>query len=851
MKAKPCTFFASGKCTRGDACTYSHEHASSTLRPEATSFQPTQQPNTLFRPKVSVPPPRQHGVPCHFYNRGFCKRGDDCAYDHSVTTALPPGKQTRSFISKSSLVPDCKNAVERTPEAEPISVTTAHPPNSKNLESRRLGGAVVGFGPGAEIDNLEFPSDYSSVQISCTQADCNAQKIQDMLESLDEAVPLSCIRTRAGLNNAPFIAQVKVKDPRFGQRIKVKISEGLEKHQISGLVVNVIQVGNQINLSANRLQLSSVSCTWYKPSRMAWLHYTNLGKAKAAEAFIVKKDLRIAGCKIMATLQIPEHHFRHRATVFSVQLRNLDAIITRSTIEQHIPKHLKPQDVVMGKVSYLASTQQAGELVKSLLEEIGPLEAWEVSDTVSATQVKATARFQVAEDARRAVGAIDGRKLSSLGNSPLFVSPSISVKFNVLRDIYNAILVDLERFKLQMWSFGHVHVKVYMPTSPSQKLIAIRIYGDDAKNVAKVKGRFEEILTGDTATNGDAKIWDGFFATPAGLAYLNELGQSNQGYIYRDIRKHRLSLFGSVESKEQIEKALIEKAHDLLRTTHYIPLTTEDFKKALEGGFRRITAALGKQNVTLDIRPQPKLITIVGSHHDLETARSLLSEDVPIEIKKMSLADLADESDCAVCWTEAEDPYRCPCGHVYCRSCFSSQCSSAGEGDLPVRCLGDAGKCQQVFALEELRAALPSAAFEHLLEDSFATHIRTNPGAFQYCPTPDCQQIYRVSADGVIFTCPDCLTPICTACQITSHDGLSCAVYKSAAVEGNEEFQTWKRANDVKDCPGCKAPIEKSDGCNHMECRNCKTHICWVCLETFDASKECYGHMQRAHGSFM
>lgn len=845
MVKKACKFFALGKCTRGHGCTYSHEVASSGGIP--TIAAPFVSPPQLTPSPFS--PAETDGIPCRFHLLGRCSRGIDCHYKHLDENISTSNDKQRVQPEDVNAPSDPIDAQDTKIESYPIA---APEQSLQEIEVRNLRGASVMFGPGAQVQDLEFPSDYSAVQMTCLQPECDAKAFQKFLATLGETVPLSSIHIKTVTNPPSIIANVSIRDPGFARRLKLKADIGVKGPLIPNIAVSILKVGTKSEASANRLQMNTVSCTWYKPSRLAWLHYNNIGKARAAERFITSRDFRIAGRKIQATLQIPEHGFGHRRpTITSVQLGNLDTSTSQPTIERHIPGHLTPVNVIMGQGSYATSSHDAEESVKALLNGIGPLAAWEPNSTISATQVKAIARFQTEEDARKAVNQLSGQKMSQLANSRLFVSPLISVKFNVPRAMYSAIRGDVDHLKFQIWDAGHVHIKAYPPIDPMQKLIALRLYGEDAKAVAKAKSAFERILAGDVAMNGDQGIWDDFFANPGGLAYLNELGHRHQGYIYRDMRKHRLSLYGSADSKKHVRSALIGKLDSLAETTHYISLSAEDLTKALRGGFRRIVATFGKQKASLDIRQRPQIITIIGSAYDLETARTLLDQDVAEDLEHLALDEGTDQPDCVVCWTEAEDAYRTPCGHFYCGSCFASQCSSAGEGDLPVRCFGDSGKCLQVLEIQELRSALSSGAFEQLLEDSFTTHVRTNPKSFQYCPTPDCQQIYRISPNGLIFTCPTCLTPICTTCQITSHDGMTCEVYKRVGTEGNEEFQKWKQENDVKDCPVCKVPIEKSYGCNHMECRNCKAHICWVCLETFDEGTECYGHMQEVHGTII
>ena len=59
-------------------------------------------------------------------------------------------------------------------------------------------------------------------------------------------------------------------------------------------------------------------------------------------------------------------------------------------------------------------------------------------------------------------------------------------------------------------------------------------------------------------------------------------------------------------------------------------------------------------------------------------------------------------------------------------------------------------------------------------------------------------------------------------------------------------------------CPKCEQPIEKNQGCSHMQCISCKTHICWKCMATFGSAQTTYDHIHgcrapvpdTAHGGF-
>jgi hypothetical protein len=76
-----------------------------------------------------------------------------------------------------------------------------------------------------------------------------------------------------------------------------------------------------------------------------------------------------------------------------------------------------------------------------------------------------------------------------------------------------------------------------------------------------------------------------------------------------------------------------------------------------------------------------------------------------------------------------------------------------------------------------------------------------------------------------------------------SHSNYTCEEWKN-----RDNLKQHLSQLGVKQCPGCKTGIQKNGGCNHVECTNCKTHICWKCLATFNNGKACYDHLAKTCG---
>jgi hypothetical protein len=508
---------------------------------------------------------------------------------------------------------------------------------------------------------------------------------------------------------------------------------------------------------------------------------------------------------------------------------------------------LIPDNIIFGKPSHSMSETRVRALVEAHLAECGPLESFESSQGLNASRMKALARFKNAADARTAASQLSGKVLTILGyhgSTKLFVNLTASVKFLVLGPLYDIVKADIQKAQSE---FESVRINAYPPDREG-KPVVVRLIGQDLQAVSKAKGIFERLTKGETILDDSGRpCWDDWFASDAGFVYMKALCQPGRTFVYRDARKRQITVHGSSVAFEGTRQAVLVKVQELSDMIHVLPLTGNLLLQAFSGAFRRMLDSLGRDIVKLDVTTQPPSIVVRGNASALARAYELLLS--PIDEGMSTKRSLSDK-ECPVCMMEPEDAVSLVCGHSYCNDCFEGQCKAADSSTIPLNCFGDQAKCGQSITLLELGGNLPSEAFEALLSISFDTHLQKHQDEYQYCPSPDCPMIYAVTTDGTIKSCPACMTTICTTCQTVNHDGVTCEESRYMVSDDYKALQIWKKENDARDCPSCKTAIEKISGCNHMECGNCKAHICWFCMEVFKVSNECYDHMHDKHGSF-
>jgi RNA recognition motif-containing protein len=632
--------------------------------------------------------------------------------------------------------------------------------------------------------------------------------------------------TKTGLVTfpSPFEASHAVKSLDGTMVRSKKISARLELHSA--------------NSGVPTLRNSTVKLSWFTPTRIAWAHYSavTLAKRKAADLNGKTFDDR----KLTVIFQQPSYHQRES---FSIVIKGLPPAAKL----EHLKKFFGTNNIKLGEPNYSAFTGR--KKVREILETFGELEAFDILPRQGAdAKFKALARFKTSEAAVSATSALHGKQQTSLGQCPLWLELVLSLKYTVPLQQYNYQKTQFDQIRLSQSDEGsHAKLAVYDEDEEGKKVdpVCIRIYGDNAKALSKIKVTVDKLIAGQKLMDGGKIVWDDYLDTPASQIFLARVIKETGVFVKKDSRQRTLFLYGAPDANALARPLIQDELKRRKDDETVIPLDASMLRYLLTKGMEQLTAEAG-----LDSVPSLNVVTRELAVRGSDESRRL----VQFSLRSQSLALDAghedatqDDSDCPVCMCSPTNGVDLPCGHKYCYTCLKFFLARAADVKVfPIACLAAEGQCGGTVSLETIRDFLSPAEEENLLNTAFLAYIHEHPTDFRYCPTPDCPQIYRPGAEGTVLQCPSCVARICPACHVPYHEGLSC-VEQRDGIDSDRLFKEWSDAHGAKACPSCSAVIQKSEGCNHMTCSVCKTHICWVCMGTFP-KEIIYNHMTQKHG---
>ena len=817
----PCKYYALGKCARGDACYFSHSGPHAAAPPEVERrFAPDRSPQPLY-----PAPDTRSAIPCHFFSKGRCTKGLSCPFAHDTGEKIP--QLGRSNIGGGT-----------------ISAQVRH--DDAKAYKHELGGALVEFSNGARVQKVLLPADFSAVRINRLPLHSTALDVVNILGGFGFEVGQTSIRVTTTPGVSHSSADVRVEDPMFATKLCKRLAQEKTSQGHDALIdATKVSVRLTSDSSAQSVDCSTVKCSWHKSTRMAWMNFGSVDVAKRVVGKFNNGVYKISLERVTCDAPTRGDGY-HNRQAWTVVVKELPGNTDEEDIKHGIrDTRDRPRHIEFGPPSYHLTQNEAGDAVRQMCEAIGSVEFFEVEEAPGSKRIKAMTRFSQDSDALDAVRTLNSKKLP-FSNGKLSVQAVYSTKLKVANKIYEAVEDEICRMNAQ-WRQQHINFSPYPPSDSTQPYTAMKMSGQDAKQVAQAKSLLLEILNGFIIMKGDVPVWSRSFSDPATLGRFKQLEADFGVVIFRDRRRSLVRVYGPSTSRALVEKAIADMGASPLATTHTIELNPDQFHRVVKSGYRQAITLLGEEAIVVDVLSTPKRIIITGSEQDYHTVVRILSCFNPEDERESE-----NQGICAICWTEAESPLLTQCRHTYCLDCFENLCCAPAHGseEYLIRCAGSGGKCETIFSLNELQDSLPSTVFEDVLQSSFTSHIRRRPQEFRYCPKPECGNIYRVTdplLSARTHICSKCLAAVCKTCHAI-HDDMSCSDFKDLQSGCHKATEKLKRQLGCKDCPKCGTTMEKTEGCNHMTCSGCRTHLCWVCLATFQASGPCYAHMTKVHG---
>ncbi|KAG8383569.1 hypothetical protein BUALT_Bualt04G0027200 [Buddleja alternifolia] len=385
----------------------------------------------------------------------------------------------------------------------------------------------------------------------------------------------------------------------------------------------------------------------------------------------------------------------------------------------------------------------------------------------------------------------------------------------------------------------------------------VRISASATKVVAELRRPLEQLMKGNDVQHPDITpaVLQVLFSQD-GIMLMKSIQRETGTHIFFDRRNMIVRVFGTPDKTDGVENRLV-KAILALHDTKQLEirlrggLLPPDMMKRVVQNFgpdlHRLKEKVPECEFCLNTKRH--CISIVGPKEAKQKVEDII-QDLAQTSELQSLRN-DNESACPICLCDVEDPYMLEnCCHKFCNSCLVEQCESAikGHDNFPLKCTKEG--CGAPILLTDLRTLLSIEKLEELFRASLDAYVAGSGGRFRFCPSPDCPLVYRVAdpdGPGAPFVCGACFVETCTKCHVEYHPYLSCEKYQEFKDDPDSSLKEWcKEKEHVKKCPVCGFTIEKIDGCNHIECR-CGKHICWVCLEFFGSSEECYGHLRSVH----
>ena len=195
-----------------------------------------------------------------------------------------------------------------------------------------------------------------------------------------------------------------------------------------------------------------------------------------------------------------------------------------------------------------------------------------------------------------------------------------------------------------------------------------------------------------------------------------------------------------------------------------------------------------------------------------------------------------NQQECRICIEDkpASEFRTLDCGHKYCADCLQRIITIDLKEKTTTGIKCPHSDCAHKLTQQEVARITGNKQAQEFDEIQFKESLRKDPNMIP-CPTTDCNFVtFKAAHDHGVVTCLECHKDFCLDCKAAHSSRVSCAHAREMQQVAGDQNQAerasnaWKQQH-TKECPHCKTTIEKTEGCNHMTCRQCRYEFCWLC----------------------
>lgn len=203
----------------------------------------------------------------------------------------------------------------------------------------------------------------------------------------------------------------------------------------------------------------------------------------------------------------------------------------------------------------------------------------------------------------------------------------------------------------------------------------------------------------------------------------------------------------------------------------------------------------------------------------------------PTMAKKRRRAQV-ETKECVIC-AESIAIYRnfpqfSTCAHApeTCSSCVAKQCvilmeGPHGKGWSACRC----PQCDVPVPTEELQSALSRALVKEIKE-MVSRSLASADETWRWCLAPGCGHGSLQDGRKEMIRCRKCGYKTCFKHQVPWHSSYTCEEYEMSHPQAKITRTTEEMVIKMsKPCPGCGIAVQKTGGCNHMNCERGLLHL--------------------------